>query len=388
MMDRVIGFYESDVLSSYRDNPHRYDLDTDYFEGELKTSESHFQVLEEQGNENDYIHIRFGYHSKPDGTLCLAVYLPDLGEASVAERAKWQPFEVSRASLSDSDDRFHLWVARYMQADWGVKDGPRKRLAKLIDRINACCVTLVSVPLYTRVPDSSVRYPSSQNTHAYEDSHRDLYGFLVDCLSKDCLCRLADRKGVAIHQAEQMKATTLLRHVFALEKAGSIPDLLSKVSEERAKSSHGVRENAISCDAFGVFCKDLEIAADAYEELLGLLETAFDICSEYEVRRHESMQWLPSLKEGVEDHYSICQATQMIGKTVKDVRFGMREADGCIHQSEALHIEFSDGSILGIDTGSNVGNIASETSLASSEFHVDFNLTWVPGPSVPIDISR
>ena len=50
-----------------------------------------------------------------------------------------------------------------------------------------------------------------------------------------------------------------------------------------------------------------------------------------------------------------------------------------LHQSEVLIIHFTDGSILGIDTGSNIGNLCSEKpGLQPNEFHVDLNLQWVP----------
>jgi hypothetical protein len=57
-----------------------------------------------------------------------------------------------------------------------------------------------------------------------------------------------------------------------------------------------------------------------------------------------------------------------------------KEHDGA-HQSEAMILFFTDGSILGIDTGSNAGNIAHEyEGLKSDDFHADFILTWVLPP--------
>ena len=43
-------------------------------------------------------------------------------------------------------------------------------------------------------------------------------------------------------------------------------------------------------------------------------------------------------------------------------------------------LRFTDGSILSIDTGSNVGNVADRhEGLKPEDFHVDFMLQWVPG---------
>jgi len=51
------------------------------------------------------------------------------------------------------------------------------------------------------------------------------------------------------------------------------------------------------------------------------------------------------------------------------------------HQSEGMILHFTDGSILGIDTGSNACNVADEhEGLQPDEFHADFMLMWVPLP--------
>ena len=61
------------------------------------------------------------------------------------------------------------------------------------------------------------------------------------------------------------------------------------------------------------------------------------------------------------------------------VEYGIREPASSLHRSEVLIIHFPDGSILGIDTGSNVCNLSSEKpDLQPNDFHVDFFLQWVP----------
>jgi hypothetical protein len=44
------------------------------------------------------------------------------------------------------------------------------------------------------------------------------------------------------------------------------------------------------------------------------------------------------------------------------VEFGFREDIEGVHQSEALVVHFSDGSIMGIETGSNARDIDEEAS--------------------------
>ena len=380
-LDKIIGFFEADVLNLYVSHSDTYELDTDYFEGVLKTTEAYFYQLESSGRLDEYISIRFGYHSKKDDTLCIAVYLPDLAKAPEIERRKWRPFIVEKSLLSQKDKRFEMWCDRYIRGDFNVQSGPRKQLGNVIEKINVCCKTLVCKPLYTEVPNKSVHYPISQNSHAYEDAHKNLYGFLIDSLSKECLLAFANLRHKTIPQAQEMKPTTLLRHVFdEFGKQSKLHTLLSKISEQRGKSGHGVRPPAIKLDAFGDFYCDLETTTKVYEELLGLIESEFSVSSDHELKRHEAMNYLPRIVGGVEPHYSICEATRMAGKTVENVEFGMREdredIEG-VHQSEVLRVKFTDGEILAMDTKSNASGLERNAAMKPNEFHVNFMLKWV-----------
>ena len=381
-LDKIIGFFEADVLNLYASHPDKYELDTDFFEGVLETTEAYSNQLELSGKLDEYISIRFGYHRKKDDTLCIAVYLPDLAKSPEIERRKWRPFIVEKSLLSQEDERFEMWYDRYIQGSFEVPIAPRKRLSHFIEKINACCKTLVDEPLYTKVPDKSVCYPISQNSHAYEDAHRNLYGFLVDSLSKKCLLALAGIRNQTIPEAQNMKSTTLLRYVFnELDEHSKLHTLLSKVSKQRGKSSHDVRPAAIEYDAFGDFYRDIEGAAEAYEELLKLVESEFGVSADRELKRHEAMNYLPKIVGTVESHYSICEATKMAGKTVENVKFGMREAIEGEHQSEVLRVKFTDGETLAMDTRSNASNLEHNATMKPNEFHVNFMLEWVPALS-------
>ena len=379
VLDNIIGFFEADVLSPYESNPHKYELDTDFFEGVLETKNAYFYKLESSGKLDEYIRIRFGYHSTTDGTLCIAVFLPDLVKAPEIERRKWRPFIVEKSLLSPEDERFTMWYDRYIQGSFEVPIAPRKQLSHIIKKINACCKTVVDEPLYTKVPDKSIHYPISQNSHAYEDAHRDLYGFLVDSLSRECLLALANLRKKKITQSQQMRTPTLLRHVFnEFDKQSKLHTLLSQVSKQRGKSSHDVRPSAIAYDAFGNFYRDIERATEAYEELLQLVESEFGVSADHELKRHEAMNYLPKIGGDVESHYSICEAAKMVGKTIEKVEFGKREDIEGEHQSETLRVEFTNGEILVMDTKSNASDLEHNTVMQPDEFQVNFALKWVP----------
>ena len=92
-------------------------------------------------------------------------------------------------------------------------------------------------------------------------------------------------------------------------------------------------------------------------------------------------KWLPRIDRLAEAHYAITKLPTIIGKTVERVEFGFREHHDSAQQSEAMILYFTDGSVLGIDTGSNATNIADDhEGLQSDDFHVDFRLQWVPPP--------
>ena len=382
MLDNIIGFFEADVLNLYASHPDKYELDADYFEGVLETKDTSSYQLESSERLDEYISIRFGYHSKKDGTLCIAVVLPDLVKAPEIERRKWRPFIVEKSVLSQGDKRFGMWYDRYIRGSFDVQSGPRKRLGNVIIKINACCKTPVCQPLYTEVPNKSVHYPISQNSHAYEDAHKNLYGFLIDSLSKECLLALANLRNKTIPQAQQMRSPTLLRCVFnEFDKQSKLQTLLSKVSKKRGESSHGVRPAAIEFDAFEDFYRDLEAITDAYEELLKLIESEFSVSADHELKRHEAIKYLPKIVGDVEQHYSICEATRMVGKTIEKVWFGIREDIEGVHQSEVLYVQFTDGEILALETGSNASELERNAAMKPSELQVDFMLRWVPAPS-------
>jgi hypothetical protein len=82
----VIGFFDQQVLASYRNEADKYTLKTDHFEGRLEKAEAN--------QSSDRLDIRFGYRTRTDGDLALAVFLPDLAAASPNHQARWLGFHL------------------------------------------------------------------------------------------------------------------------------------------------------------------------------------------------------------------------------------------------------------------------------------------------------
>ena len=82
-------------------------------------------------------------------------------------------------------------------------------------------------------------------------------------------------------------------------------------------------------------------------------------------------------------NYPITEAVRMESRTITKVEFGFLEDIEGVHQSEALVVHFSDGSSMGIETGSNARNLGDRPS-KPEDFHVDFRMHWAP-PRSPSD---
>ena len=93
------------------------------------------------------------------------------------------------------------------------------------------------------------------------------------------------------------------------------------------------------------------------------------------------MATLPKIVKDIDQRFSD-QAMRMEGKTIKKVRFGIREDIKGVHQSDVLQLEFADGEILAIQSGSNAFNLThdlesgSRSTIKPDDFRVDFVLTW------------
>ena len=81
---KMLGFFDQQVLASYRNEPHKYSVASDNCEGTLSVTDEYYKELESAGKTNEYVNIRFGYRTLRDGNLALVVWLPDLMEKSKA----------------------------------------------------------------------------------------------------------------------------------------------------------------------------------------------------------------------------------------------------------------------------------------------------------------
>lgn len=241
---------------------------------------------------------------------------------------------------------------------------------------------MVGTPLYKHQPDETLSYPAAENTHRYHDSHKELYGYLIDGLDKACISQLAARLGKNVKVGYKTTVQALKKVLPDLDTSPAFGRAMSLVSEQRRLASHGVRPLATSFPAFSQFTKDLSLCLGGVTEVLAILEREFEMSGERAYEPHQAKTSLPKIVQPPQAHFSIVQASRMVGKTVAKVEYGFREHIEDVHESEVLIIHFTDGSIMSIDTGSNAWNLSGdEKELRPDDFHVDFMIHWVPALS-------
>jgi hypothetical protein len=379
-LDHLLGYFDQQVLASYRNEPQKYTITSDYFEGTLTVTDEYYRELEAERRTTGYVSVRFGYRTLRDGSLAIVAWLPDLVEKSKAHVERWSGFRLKNPEwTTDRDERFSNWARRYLEGCWDIDNGPLFYLGETIKTINGLTSELVGLPLYKHEIDQALGYPAAENTHRYQDAHNALYGYFIDGLDKGCIEALARRVGKDFPVSSKKTVEALTKLLPDLQTSQSFTAATNLVSEQRRLASHGARPKAAKFPAFSKFTEDLTLCLKAAKEILAMIEKEFGVNGDEARKRNEARKWLPIIDRPPSPHFSIVQAGRMKGKTVEKVEVGFREEIEGVHGSEAIIIYFTDGSIMSIDTGSNVGNIANdENRLRPEDFQVDFMVNWVP----------
>jgi hypothetical protein len=321
--EHLLGYFDQQVLASYRNEPNKYIIESDYFEGELSVTNEYYAELELLGKTAEYVNIKFGYRTLRDGNLAIVAWLPDLVDKSKTHVPKWSAFHLKTPEwTTEQDDRFVNWIRRYLEGDWDVDNGPSFYLAQTIKIINGLTAELVDMPLFLHEIDETLGYPSAENTHRYQDAHKELYGYLVDGLNKECLSRLAFKlkRSIKIGDKNTVKAITTL--FPTLETSSTFLSALNIISEQRRLATHGIRPTAVKFSAFSQFTKDISICLEAIKEILAVLEHEFGVEGEDAYKRHEAKKWLPKIDRQSDPHYSIVETSRMTGKLSKKLNMG------------------------------------------------------------------
>ena len=378
----LVSFFSGEILALYSSQPDKYAVETDYFSGEIKTASRHFEAFSESTGKN-IIGVKFGFRTREDGDLALAVWMPDLKNCSSDELTKWIGFTVERESfVAGPDARFEMWFQRYMKGSWEVENGVVARLKEQVREMNAVAFSTVGKPLFKFEELAGLCFPTSQNNHRYHDAHLEAYKLLIDGLDKDALLAIADRLGTQVKNPSNARTLTILKALLPEGLHDRTSPAFEVLSKNRRLAGHENRPRAERMEAFEQFNADLTELEAALglikDQLAASLNVTVDSC----VKRRDAMSTLypafdPDWK--IEATYSICDISKVEGKKISRVEFGWRKHNPNVHNSELIILYFDDGSSMAIHMGSNIGNMSNERNgLKPDDLNVSFVLNYVP----------
>lgn len=146
-VEHLLGYFDQQVLAAYRNEPHKYTIVSDYFEGDVQTSDNYYREFEEADQADQSISLRFGYRTLKDGNLALVVFLTDLTEKSKAHVKRWYAFHLDNPEWTGQhDERFDKWVKRNLEGSWDVDNGPLYYLVEVVTTINCLTAELIGIP--------------------------------------------------------------------------------------------------------------------------------------------------------------------------------------------------------------------------------------------------
>ena len=137
--------------------------------------------------------------------------------------------------------------------------------------------------------EPNILYPAAQNTHRYEDAHRELYGVLIDGLDKKAIEELGNRLGRPIN-AQNSRTRDALAKIMPAANDAIFSDPLENISAHRRLASHKVRPAARPMRAFEQFTADLESSHSALRHLRTALESELKMDADRAMKRQDALE--------------------------------------------------------------------------------------------------
>jgi hypothetical protein len=116
------------------------------------------------------------------------------------------------------------------------------------------------------ISEPYIPYPAAQNTHRYEDVHRELYGALIDGMQTDAIELLGGRLGPPIN-TQNSRTRDALAKIMTAASDPVFEDAFENVSAQRRLASHNARPPAKAVNAFERFTDDLRACHAALHRL-------------------------------------------------------------------------------------------------------------------------
>ena len=373
-------FFDATVLSAYHVEPDKYEITAREFEGTLQTTDDYTEKCIDSGRGNDILSLNYGIAKLLDGRKAIVLPAYQVNRLEEPHASKWRGFYIPDAQPDPDDPLLSQWQKRYLEGDWSIEDDALSQVSQLLESINSMTEVSVGLPLYSSIFKNEVNFPVGQNTHQYQDAHRELYRYLIDGLNKDCIKALADLLGrqIKIDNDNTRKALGKLFPSLEVGNKAVFDNAMEKISSNRRPSTHQARDKAVHFNAHDAFAVDLQECKAALEMLQGILQTETGFNPEKTLSYVRRRVFFPKLGEKSDPTYLINELRKMKGKTIDKVEYGYEDKGGEGHLTEMMVLYFTDGTSVGITTGSNSETLCTEENeLQPSDFHVDLDVQWL-----------
>ncbi len=378
----MLAYFQPSVLAQYRTEGHKYSVELTDFEGEVGLNPEYSGSLDDAQRSLEGINLKFGFRKLKSGDYCLAVFKYQFGQYSRGHIDRWLPHLIDSDQLAPLPDlRFERWAARYLYGSWEVENNVIQQIELLISEVNAITLEFNDTQLFQFSGNPHLHMPLAENDHAYQDSQKELYSLTIDGLNSETIDAIATSSGVTLN-GSATKTRQRLERCLPNISTSSLWKSLSNMSSQRRKATHKVRPRAKKFDAFEAFDKNLQELKEGLVELKVELQNLLGINAEKAVDRREALRHIQTIDRPMVNSFGVAHMNRIIGRTVARVESGLRENFEEAHSSDVILIHFTDGSVLGLDTGTNACNVSSSHGdFPPSEFDVYFIAKYVPPPA-------
>jgi hypothetical protein len=278
--------------------------------------------------------------------------------------------------LTDSADRSRHLLFTFNYGWDTLPDGPIGQIKREVALLSALTEEALGCPLFRAIDNPLLTLPAAENTEALKRAYEQLSCLILDGLNKEVLEALARKLGISL--GDSSKTLNSLKELLPSAMVPSIHEPLRRVRHERARV-HGIQQTG-PCPARAEFTRAAIDVAGALQGLRRWLEEELGFNSEACMDRQSATKMLfPVFSGPPRPAEKLGTLKETEGKTIKSVQFGQEAPHEDCHESEAIVLEFTDGTALTIRVGSNAQNLTSEhPGIRPRDIHTDLMVFWRP----------
>lgn len=267
------AFFDSQVVSKYRDQQEKYDFVDDVMEGWVATNDAYyFSLPEDTRDEETFGQVRYGKRQLAGGGVAIAAILRDLADLPYKEQLYWRSFELDDPAFAEDDLSFHKFLRQDYGGEFVDHEDPIERVYAAIASVNDKIESGQLFRIINRNPHLS--YPARNNRKAYSQAHNELRKVIgADSLDAKVIKRLLQT--LAVSYPEDAKPWSLFKTLVGRvcdEPRDRILEPFERNAKQRSLDAHEIDPLEIEKEDFvGRFkwdCLDVVKALKEFEAAL------------------------------------------------------------------------------------------------------------------------